>query len=355
MNAEPARALRPTAANALLSVLEEELGTDLGRVLGEVGPSVPAEAWDAALLQPLRDFLGRSGKRFRERFATLCWELSGRHDAVPELLPLLIEYVHAGSLIVDDVQDGSAVRRGDDALHVRYGVPLAINAGNWLYFFPLVLLERLQLDPARELTLHRSMARTMLRCHFGQALDLAVRCDEWEAAALPALSAAISELKTASLFGLSASIAAEAAGADPRRTQALVRFATELGTALQQLDDLGNLKAGRAGSGSSGQVDPKRFEDLRRGRVTWAWALAAELASPAELRTLQDRSRAVTDGEGDVLSLARALDRLVGGEGRARVKERLRAAPNALRAEVGDRAEVAALQREIERLEQSYG
>jgi len=355
MSPEAARKLEPAAVNTLLSVLEEELGTDLGRLLGEVGPSVPTAAWDEALLVPLRDFLGRHGKRFRERFASLCWTLSGRDEPPPELLPLLIEYVHAGSLIVDDVQDGSSVRRGDDALHVRYGVPLAINAGNWLYFFPLVMLERLDLPPARELILHRQMARTMLRCHFGQALDLAARCHAWDAAALPRVAAAITELKTASLFCLSAKLVAEVAQAPPARAAALVRFAGELGTALQQLDDLGNLRAGRAGSGSTGQVDPKRHEDLRRGRVTYAWSLAADRLSAEALTELQSEARAVELHGGDVLSLARRLDRAVGEPGRARVRHRLRDALDALRIEVGDAPEIGALEHEIARLEASYG
>lgn len=352
---EPARKLAPAAENALLSVLEDELGTDLGRLLGEIGPSVPSEAWDAALLQPLRDFLGRDGKRFRQRFVALCWELAGRSDAPPPLLPLLIEYVHAGSLIVDDVQDASLVRRGDDALHVRYGVPLAINAGNWLYFFPLVMLERLALEPARELTLHRQMARTMLRCHFGQALDLASRSHAWGAKALPALASAITELKTASLFALSASIASEAAGADPAIATALAVFAGQLGTGLQRLDDLGNLRAGRAGSGTSGQVDPKRHEDLRGGRVTYAWALAAELLSGDELASLQADARAVAAGDGDLLALARRLDRAVGDDGRQRVGTQLRLSLRALRDVVGPSEAVDAMGAEIARLEASYG
>ncbi|MCO4773970.1 MAG: polyprenyl synthetase family protein [Deltaproteobacteria bacterium] len=352
---EAARNLPPAAANALLTVLEEELGTDLGRLLGEVGPSVPPEAWDAALLRPLRDFLGRGGKRFRERFASLCWELAGRTDQPPELLPLLIEYVHAGSLIVDDVQDDSPVRRGDDALHVRYGVPLALNAGNWLYFFPLVMLERLGLAPVRELALHRQMARTMLRCHFGQALDLAARCWAWDKKALPALASAITELKTASLFALSASIASEAAGADVGTATALAVFAGELGTALQQLDDLGNLRAGRAGSGSTDQVDPKRHEDLRGGRVTYAWALAAEVLSEDELDQLQADALDVAEGGGDVLALARSLDRAVGEVGRQRVGTRLRLSLRALRDAVGDGPVIDEMRREIERLEASYG
>ena len=352
MNADAARSLDPPAQAALVAVLQDELGSDLGRILGAIGPSVPAAAWDRALLEPLRDFLGRDGKRFRARFVRTCWALAGREDEPPELLPLLVEYVHAGSLVVDDIQDGSVVRRGDDALHVRYGVPLAVNAGNWLYFFPLVLLERLDLPAERELALHRAMSRAMLRCHFGQALDLSVRCWDWSAEQLPGLVSAICELKTATLFELSAILAAEAAGASPERTAVLCRFARALGTALQRLDDLGNLRAGRAGSGTSGQVDPKRHEDLRAGRATHVWALAA--STPA-LGALQAQARDVANNDGDVLALARALDRTVGTPGRIDAVAELATEMATLRATVGDHPALDALADETARLEASYG
>lgn len=353
MIAEPARPL--SAPAALIAVLDDELGTDLGRLLGEVGPSVPPDAWDAALLAPLRDFLGRRGKRFRARFVQTCWALTGRRDPAPELLPLLVEYVHAGSLVIDDLQDASPVRRGDDALHVRYGVPVALNAGNWLYFFPLVLLERLGLPAERELALHRAMSRTMLRCHFGQALDLTVRCWDWDAERLPGLVSAITELKTASLFELSAELAIQAAGAPLDRAAALRRYARSLGCGLQQLDDLGNLRAGRAGSGTSGRVDPKRHEDLRTGRVTHVWTRAAALP---ELAALQRDAREVAEGDGDLLALARALDRAVGDDGRAAVRADLDAALRQLRADLGilgGHTALDALADELERLEASYG
>jgi hypothetical protein len=54
----------------------------------------------------------------------------------------VVEFIHAGSLVVEDIEDGSRIRRGRVALHVRYGMPVALNAGNWLYFWPFELLKK---------------------------------------------------------------------------------------------------------------------------------------------------------------------------------------------------------------------
>ena len=56
--------------------------------------------------------------------------------------PRMFEIIHAGSMIVDDIEDDSSERRGAPAVHRLHGLPLALNAGNWMYFAPFRLVER---------------------------------------------------------------------------------------------------------------------------------------------------------------------------------------------------------------------
>lgn len=49
----------------------------------------------------------------------------------------IIELIHNGSLIVDDIEDGSDLRRGKPCVHKIYGEDIAINAGNAIYFLPI--------------------------------------------------------------------------------------------------------------------------------------------------------------------------------------------------------------------------
>ena len=46
------------------------------------------------------------------------------------------EFVHNGSLMIDDVEDQSLKRRGEPCTYLKYGVDVAVNTGNFLYFCP---------------------------------------------------------------------------------------------------------------------------------------------------------------------------------------------------------------------------
>jgi geranylgeranyl diphosphate synthase, type I len=43
---------------------------------------------------------------------------------------------------VDDIEDGSDLRRGRPCVHKIYGDDIAINAGNSIYFLPIQLISK---------------------------------------------------------------------------------------------------------------------------------------------------------------------------------------------------------------------
>lgn len=45
--------------------------------------------------------------------------------------------LHNASLLIDDIQDNSKLRRGAPVAHSIYGVPLTINAANYVYFLAM--------------------------------------------------------------------------------------------------------------------------------------------------------------------------------------------------------------------------
>ena len=83
----------------------------------------------SGLTQPVDEFLRRGGKRFRATLLELAYRIAGGNGNVPTPVLEAVELLHAGSLIIDDIEDGTVERRGGAAMHVKIGVPSAINAG----------------------------------------------------------------------------------------------------------------------------------------------------------------------------------------------------------------------------------
>ena len=309
-------------------------------------PGVPRRVWVRSLPGPVREFLGRPGKRFRGRLVALAWSLAGRADDPPPHLPLVVELLHAGSLIVDDIEDGSAQRRGRAALHKLVGVPVALNAGNWLYFRTLTLLGDLGLPADTELALHRAVAAAVCRCHEGQALDLTARVGELHPADLAAVARTISERKTGGLMGLAGTLGTAAAGADPAVVDAVTAFGVRLGVGLQMQNDLSEL------TGAAGPL--KHPEDLVNGRVTWPWAWAAGRQPAGAFDALQARAARLAEGHGDAAAVARDLLAALGDDPAGPVREYLTAAVADLAAVVPAGPGLEAVRAEVERLIGAY-
>ena len=51
-----------------------------------------------------------------------------------EIVKRITEKLHNASLMIDDVEDNSILRRGIPCTHLLYGVPATINSANYVYF-----------------------------------------------------------------------------------------------------------------------------------------------------------------------------------------------------------------------------
>ncbi len=294
---------------------------------------------ERALHAPLREFLARPGKAFRARLIEGCHQLAGGHDAPAAALEA-IELLHAGSLIVDDIQDDADTRRGGPALHRLIGTARALNAGNWLYFEALARLDALELPLSQARTLARQAHLCLRRCHEGQALDLALRVTDTKRNELPALCSFVSLLKTGALMGFAAEVGATSAGADEAGVQALALFGERVGVALQMLDDLGSV--------ASEARAHKATEDLQGQRPSWVWAWASEALDELAYKQLL---KLLERGELDDLRarLALAVEPLARARVHAVLEEAFAALPPA------PRPVIEAMRSELSRLEHSYG
>ena len=142
----------------------------LARVAGQESPDVPTK-WVDEFLEPGRALLRRGGKRWRPLVTVLtCEALGGGGKA--DVLASLTEIPHNGSLIVDDIEDGSLTRRGEAAIHVEFGTDLSINMGNLMYFLPSLILEKGVLAEGVRFAMTRDWLTVMRRLHLGQGLDI---------------------------------------------------------------------------------------------------------------------------------------------------------------------------------------
>lgn len=327
----------------LAQALESALGPD---GVAALDPRVPPDVWRAALVGPAAAFLDRPGKDLRARLVRAGFVLGGGAAATcPAALTTTIELLHAGSLIVDDVQDASTVRRGAPALHCLIGAPLAINTGSWMYFWALAELAKLGLPDG----VQRAVA-TLVRCHQGQALDLATRITEIDARDVPAVVAATTRLKTGALCRLATELGALAAGASPAHVDAIGALGEATGIALQMLDDLGCLVAPAR--------HVKAWEDLRALRPTWPWAWLAELGDKftwARLTGLARHLHDAPDEAGAVTVLAAAIVEKVEHTGRTRVRAQLAAGLAALTAAMGGSPAIDAVAADLAAMEAMYG
>jgi geranylgeranyl pyrophosphate synthase len=242
---------------------------------------------------------GVGGKRFRAAILQQSYAFAGGRGEAPPLIVDAVEMLHAGSLVVDDFEDGSATRREQPALHQVVGPARAVNAGNWMYFRALELAGDAYADPARSAAILKRLIEVARQCHEGQAIDLATRIDEVTPRQAQATALSISRWKTGRLVSLAAWCGAHAAAADPKILRAVAAFGCRVGICLQMKNDLDEHVEFVEGA--------DRCDDLLNHRVTWPWAWAAERLSPDGFAAFQRRLTESHPHPDSLRSLARDL------------------------------------------------
>ncbi|OJZ88451.1 hypothetical protein ASPFODRAFT_59218 [Aspergillus luchuensis CBS 106.47] len=88
----------------------------------------------------------------------------------PESLSIITKVVamlHTASLLIDDVEDNSILRRGIPVAHNIYGTAQTINSANYVYFLALQEVQKLNNPAAIDI-----YVQELLNLHRGQGMDL---------------------------------------------------------------------------------------------------------------------------------------------------------------------------------------
>lgn len=122
---------------------------------------------DEKLLQPFKYILQVPGKQIRAKLAhAFNYWLNIPADKL-NVVGDIVQMLHNSSLLIDDIQDNSVLRRGIPVAHSIYGVASTINAANYVLF---IALERvLSLGHMEATTVYTEQ---LLELHRGQGIEL---------------------------------------------------------------------------------------------------------------------------------------------------------------------------------------
>lgn len=224
------------------------------------------ETLNKAIADPIWEILDRGGKRWRPALFLLICEILGKKSDAFLDFSIIPEVIHNGTLMIDDIEDSSELRRGRPCTYRIFGLDIAVNAGNAMYFLPLLpLMERKSdLHPRMLHDVYEVYVQEMINLSMGQAMDIA-----WHKGISNADSLGEKDYlqmcayKTGTLARMSAKLAAILSGAHSDLVDKLGRFAESIGVAFQMQDDVLDL-TGKEFSAKKGGVG----QDITEGKRT---------------------------------------------------------------------------------------
>lgn len=212
----------------------------LEKIFGEPEYRYEPESINKGIFEPFWDLADRGGKRWRPALMLMIYEALGGDPEEIAPLAVIPEVIHNGTLAVDDVEDESEFRRGKPCIHRIYGIDIAINMGNTMYYFPLTILDELNIRKEKRLAILEEYVQTMLKLSFGQAMDIA-----WHRGLIKQVDEKqylqMALFKTGALAGFAAKLAAIMADVSEDEAELIQRFAELIAVAFQIQDDVLNV------------------------------------------------------------------------------------------------------------------
>ncbi|MCK4978599.1 MAG: polyprenyl synthetase family protein [Anaerolineales bacterium] len=194
------------------------------------------------------------GKRIRPLMLLLITSAAGGEWNCALPAAAAVELVHNFSLIHDDIEDDSPLRRGRPTLWKKWGMAQAINAGDAMFSLAHLAILRLEETTSKTITLKASqiLHGSCLQLTQGQYLDIAYeeRGDLSIDAYWPMVGG-----KTAALLSACTEIGALIARSSDEARSAYQEFGNSLGLAFQTKDDLLGIWGDAALTGKSADSD----------------------------------------------------------------------------------------------------
>ena len=139
---------------------------------GGTDPLLPHKV-DPELLESFRYINDLPGKNVRGKLID-CFQLWMKiePESVLDNIKEIVGDLHNASLMIDDIEDGSKLRRGCPVAHSIFGIPTTINTANYAYFLALEKCHALDNPKAIDV-----FVGELLNLHRGQGQDIKWRDD----------------------------------------------------------------------------------------------------------------------------------------------------------------------------------
>ena len=233
----------------------------------------PKKLYDAA-----GHLIVNGGKRLRPYMVIRSCQILGGKSSDAMISASAVEMVHNFTLVHDDIMDNDEMRHGVPTVHKKFGMPIAILAGDVLFSKAFQIISESKLSPNATAHLISRLAKACVDVCEGQLLDIKM-ADEKK---IPTQAEYITMIgkKTAALFDVSCAMGAICATNRPKDISNLSAFGRNLGIAFQITDDLIGVMG-----------DPKITKkpvgnDLREGKKSLPILMAIKLANGNEKKII---------------------------------------------------------------------
>lgn len=213
----------------ILKKYSQDIDQEIAEALEKVDPET--------LRQASEHLVKAGGKKLRPSLVVLSAEAVGGQVKSALKTGAAVELIHTFSLIHDDIMDQDEKRRGKPSVHVVWGEPTAILAGDTLFSKAFETVMRSEEDGVPADTILPALNTVVDSCVKiceGQALDMgfAERTDVTEEEYLNMIYK-----KTAALISAATKAGAIVGGGTPEQIEALSEYGRLIGMAFQIQDD----------------------------------------------------------------------------------------------------------------------
>ncbi|OGV95891.1 MAG: hypothetical protein A3I04_03725 [Nitrospinae bacterium RIFCSPLOWO2_02_FULL_39_110] len=187
---------------------------------------------DVTLIPTISSYLSNGGgKRLRPILVLTTSKLCGYNGGDRHIrYSCVVEFIHAATLLHDDVVDGADKRRGNPSANVKWGNNASVLVGDYLFSESLHLMS--EEGDVRIINLISDAAKKLAEGELKQLVnkyDLTIAEEEY---------LDVVHRKTAALISACCGIGSILGGVNPEKEKVLISFGKNIGIAFQLIDDM---------------------------------------------------------------------------------------------------------------------